>query len=673
MGRHSPLLVPGGWGKLRTELEGTRREMFRRLTEQCARYRRQTLPAEHPMASITYFGMAAANLACAYRLTGQAQYLEEARRWIFTAVGYPHWGRAVKVDVDLSAAWLLFGLGLSYDWLREDLTRTERIRLRDKLILQGECMAAYAVTARGTSWPTEYWQNHNWIDFTGLATAGYALAEEYPPAAGWIAMAREDMTKVFPLLPQDGSDYEGITYWRYGVPWLALYAELLRQTEGIDLFTGSDFLKNTIWYRLYQMAPDREQNFTFGDCHDRRSGHSVALFYKLASEYRIGQAQWLAGEVLHHSLFREGYESGLQPGILPEAFLELLWYDPSVAPEPPDGLPAARSFPDLGLVSVRSGWDVFARALSFKCSSGGGAKQWELTNRFDRELGFSTRSMGHHHPDANSFQIVRGSDFLAVDEGYSARKMAAHHNLVLVDGRGYEGDGGFDVYRDYTPDRTARLEAFGTVGPYAYMRGESARMYCRDLQLETCRREILCAGVGVLIVCDRMASAQPHIYSWQLHADNAFWPVGPLAYRTENGASRLDIRACGEGLSLRTETVRVQANPTSQEPSKIITTEMQTLVEENSTPVREIVMWNVLCVGSSLTTGTAVEVIRTAWGRAAEIPGDIPRLIVWNPQSRPIDENVAVSGVAWPVHTRSAWTVWERQGGAAVCRAKFEL
>ncbi len=72
-------------------------------------------------------GMAAANLSLAFLLTKQRHYLEEAKRWIFTVVGYNQWGYRFLVDVDLSASWLLFGLGLSYDWIKDYLTESKLV------------------------------------------------------------------------------------------------------------------------------------------------------------------------------------------------------------------------------------------------------------------------------------------------------------------------------------------------------------------------------------------------------------------------------------------------------------------------------------------------------------------------------------------------------------------
>jgi hypothetical protein len=155
------LLLDGRIDALRNELLTTRAAQWRRLYEQCDWYRNQTPPAEHPTASITYFGPAAANLALAYRLTGQRGYLDEAWRWISVCCSYEHWGKAKLPDHDLDAGWLLHGLSLAYSWLGDDLEPDRAALLRDKLALQGERLYDFAVETEGRWWSSSYWQNHN--------------------------------------------------------------------------------------------------------------------------------------------------------------------------------------------------------------------------------------------------------------------------------------------------------------------------------------------------------------------------------------------------------------------------------------------------------------------------------------------------------------------------------
>jgi len=172
------LLINDQLNTYKSELKTTRSEHFTRLIEQCRLYENQPLAKEHPPTSITYMGMAAANLSLAYLLTEQDHYLVEAKRWIFTMVDYEVWGYGFLVDVDLSASWLLFGLGLSYDWIKEHLTDEERTKFLNKLILQGNKIFDYGEENRGHSWSTNYWQNHNWINYSGLLTTAYAVRSE---------------------------------------------------------------------------------------------------------------------------------------------------------------------------------------------------------------------------------------------------------------------------------------------------------------------------------------------------------------------------------------------------------------------------------------------------------------------------------------------------------------
>lgn len=57
------------------QLDTSRAMQYKRLLEQADRYKQMELPLEHPKESTTYMGIAIANLALAYRLSGSEQYL----------------------------------------------------------------------------------------------------------------------------------------------------------------------------------------------------------------------------------------------------------------------------------------------------------------------------------------------------------------------------------------------------------------------------------------------------------------------------------------------------------------------------------------------------------------------------------------------------------------------
>ena len=222
----------------------THSPQYKRLLRQADSHQGKLPPAAHPSDSITYIGTAVLNLGLAYLLSGHGQYLETARLWIKRAISYPSWGKERMPDHDLDAAWLLFGLGLGYDWLKDALPPDERDALRDKLIVQGRKLYRFAVESEGRWWSSAYWQNHNWICYGGLAFAAYALYSELPEAGSWAQRARDNFVHALGYMPEDGSNYEGPVYWRYGVIWFLIYADLLQQETGVDLH-DSEFLRNT--------------------------------------------------------------------------------------------------------------------------------------------------------------------------------------------------------------------------------------------------------------------------------------------------------------------------------------------------------------------------------------------------------------------------------------------
>ena len=579
---------------LRAKIKNSNNGFFKRLYEQCRLYSAAQLTEEHPKGSSTFMGMAAANLSLAYILTEQEHYLEEAKRWILTGCRYPHWGHAHLVDVDLSASWLMFGYSVAYDWIKDDLKEDERKLIKDKLILQGERMYKFAIKTRGEGWSTAFWQNHNWINLTGQAAAGYALGEEYEHSKVWTEYAKENFKIVYDVMADDGSDYEGVVYWRYGAMWLLMYAHLLKEREGFNYFEHSGFLKNTFYYRLYQSAPNLEEIINYGDCHDRRSGHSAAMYYKFAAEYNNGHAQKLANTVRNEFLFREQYESGVKPGILPEAWLELIWSDLSVEEEEFDNLPLVKYWDDLGLVVMRSGWEKDAIHFSIKSGTPGGKKQWERSWEMDRELGWKTRGLSHQHPDNNSFILNAFDAFLAVDEGYNRTVKAGEHNVVTVDGKGYEHEGGNNIWKETPYDTKATMD-FKSENGITLACGEAAKMYAKELNLNEYSRNIIYTENGHFYMLDELKSENEHTYSWRMNSDTVFKPAGKDKYIIENGPAKLEVFTLyPENKSVYSKETNVRAIMTTQEPDKYRETKMKTMVIENIEKSKDMYFFNIL-------------------------------------------------------------------------------
>ncbi len=582
--REKYLFIEQDLSQLRKEIQGEKKSTFKRLYELARVYKETNLSPEHPDKSTTYMGVASFNLSLLYILTGQKEYLTEAKRWIFTAVGYPHWGNKHLVDVDLSAAFLLFGLSISYDWLKDDLTDEEKAKLEEKVVLQANRMYKFKKETEGEGWSTAYYQNHNWINMTGLATAGYALGDKHPELKEMIADAKANFDLVYDYMPNDGSDYEGVVYWRYGVIWLYIYAHLAKVEGKQDIFKTNDFLRETFFYRLYQAVPNLEEIVNYGDCHDKKSGHSLAMYRKIAAEYGNGYAQELADIVSDNFVYREQYESKVKPGVLPETGLELLWYDASVKGKSFEELPTTKYFEDLGLVVLRDSWARDSFHASFKCGLPGGTKQFhkgfEINETKKKADGspYKVFGLSHQHPDNTAYVLHAYDTYLAIDEGYNRTVKACEHNVITVDGLGYHDEGQNNVWHKLQKTHTAETRNFTQEGEITYFVGSTPNMYRDELKLTQYDRHVFYTGRDYLFTIDELGSDLEHEYKYHLHTETLPTDDGNFSFTYENGPGQMKfVMNSTEELAFEHSYTYVKAIMTTQEPDVFREVNMNTL------------------------------------------------------------------------------------------------
>ncbi|MCM1130875.1 MAG: DUF4962 domain-containing protein [Roseburia sp.] len=592
MGKY--ILIPN-LDQLKEEIKTTKKKMFYRLMDQCQRYEAMALSSSPPAESTTYFCPAILNLSLAYLLTHEEKYLKEALRFIKTVCMYPYWGNAHLVNVDLSASWILFGLSLSYNWLYDVFTSADRDLILNKLILQSQIMFDYKEKNENKGWPTNYFQNHNWINMTGLACCGYAIKKEYPPASKYIVASKKNFSKVFSYLPDDGSDYEGVTYWRYGVLWLFLYADLVLDQENMDYFKSSAFLKNTVSYRIYQSASELRKQLNFGDCHDRYSSHSAAIYFKAASVYQDCYAQKLGNLVVNYFLYEEQYQSKLKPGILPEAWLELLWYDPLVCEENLKQLPHVKRFDDLGLISIRTSFEKDSTVFSMKCGYPGGKKQYLIGLDIASNEKKWILSLSHHHPDNLSFILTKGHSYMAIDDGYNRNIMPMHHNTLLVDRKYSDVENVNDVYvesmkariksnKDYVLNQYhGDIEYFHTNGSITMFRATNTPIYPLALKMKNVSRMVITNQLEFIVLIDDFDSELKHFYQSIINTDVFAHQAAKDSYQIRNGLEEMQYYTFSDD-DLRHEQFeqKVESVMTTQEPDKKCIVPLNTLLTENA-------------------------------------------------------------------------------------------
>jgi len=467
-------------------------------------------------------------LAFCCAITRDQNYLEAATHFIVQSMSYKSWGKGDFAGSDLATGHQIFGIALAYDWLYEDLGESMRRRVRELLLRRGGYM--FDLFAQGRIfWHDEYLQNHQWVNMTALTAAGLALYDEVEGLDPWILLPLEKMKIVLASLGPDGGSHEGVSYWSYGTEYLLKYMDLARDFLGIDFYRDHPWFSNTAYYRIYAGLPTehlsrRGRMLSFGDSSRRETYGPDYHLRKLAREYRIPQAQWLA-DVLDKANLTTRKAS----------WLNLLWYDPTVAPAPPVTLPAFRHFEDIGLVFLRSDWSGRETMSMFKCGPHLGRK---VVEKFSFDPGGS-----HVHPDAGELQIFAFGDPLLVNEGY-AFKETALQNTVTVDGVGQIGEGmpWFRSDRLCQEGRGGRILRAEAGEQFDLVIADVAPAYKDEAGLKKFLRHVLYLKPNCWVVVDELHSLRPATFQLYFHTRSPMANVGPATFLCVQPGGSLGLR-----------------------------------------------------------------------------------------------------------------------------------
>ena len=209
--------------------------------------------------------------------------------------------------------------------------------------------------------------------------------------------------------------------------------------------------------------------------------------------------------------------------------------------------------------------------MALKCGAPNGMKAWHTGHALNRCQEWQTLNAGHDHPDANSFVIISGADYIAVDDGYAKEKHTRNHSTLLVDGRGQYAEGTYNAFRGLDGTWGARLEASAEFDKVVYARGEAARAYERDLQLRQFTRELLFLEGDAIVLRDTVSANLLHRYEWLLQTDAPPESSGGGCFTIVNGATACRLHALQPSeITYQVREQEITANPTSAKPDWII-------------------------------------------------------------------------------------------------------
>jgi hypothetical protein len=361
-------------------------------------------------------------LAMAYVFTGDAAFAEKAVVWMDLFALAPKWAS----DRDIGAAHVLFGMAVAYDWLYDAIPAEKRVRFRKAMARRAETLDAL-LENKNAWWARDPLQNHNHACAMALVAAGVVLEGESPAARKWLQDGFADIELVLQVMPRDGASSAGVGYWSYSLDSLLKGIMAAAPQRGLAAAKNSPYLSNTAMFRLYASLPGYAQCVDYAD--------SPRIDYKgpgrqlraLARIFKDSRAQWLADRIER----ARGGQAGL-------SWLDILWFDPSVPPKPPNDLPTHRWFPDLGLLLARTSWTGDGRLAWFKAGPAQG--------RAALSRGLWTGA--HIHPDAGSYGLYSHGHWVVQDDGYVEKKLTSNHNTLIVGplrldtGTGQLGEGG---------------------------------------------------------------------------------------------------------------------------------------------------------------------------------------------------------------------------------------
>lgn len=370
------------------------------------------------------------------------------------------------------------------------------------------------------------YNSHGFRHALGILAISTIMAGETPRAQSWFN-ATYPVFSGFgnPWGGDDGGYSNGINYATWDMLNNLQYWDTIRNVTGADYFSSG-------WARqagnfLQYIIPPGSPTSGFGDgAEDFKPLLWTETIRMLFERTRLPQTGHLYA-AWRDLLVRNDAE-------LPELEAEFAsWTFLLGAGAPPaaidrstatiEGLPDSAIFPSIGWVAMHSDLaDPDRFSIYFKSSPYG--------------------SFNHSHADQNSFIINGRQQPLAIDSGYYDTFRSRHHlawttQTVAHNAITYDGGKG-QPWDDLSAQ--GNLARFVSCPGYDAVTGNATQAYRGELQ--EARRTLLYLRPGTLLVHDRLRSAVPRRFEWNIHADHKMKPWEGNGIRLEKSRASVCIR-----------------------------------------------------------------------------------------------------------------------------------
>ncbi|PSL18897.1 DUF4962 domain-containing protein [Shimia abyssi] len=460
------------------------------------------------------------HLAIGGKVTNNPEMTARAKDWLLEVASWDPMGVTSRAYTDEWAYRVCNALAWGYDWLYDDLTEEERVKVRAPLLERTRDIAEHAIlNAKIHLFP---YDSHA-VRSVSLSIVPACIAllgdDEDDEARDWLNYSIEFLSTVYsPWGDSDGGWAEGTNYWMMGIAYLIDTANRLKSYTGIDLY-ARPFLQNTGDFPLFCKAPNtRRATFgddsTQGDLPGIKTGLNMRQF---AGATGKGEYQWYCDENLRLNPGTEG------------AFYNWGWWDtnfdelvfqtdfPVVEATPPEG--GMRHFEGIGWVGVQHAMNDPDNHIQFVFKS----------SKFG--------SVSHSHGDQNAFCLAAYGEDLAIQSGHYVafnstmhrkwRRQTRSKNAILINGNGQYAE----------TDKSRALSATGRIltaeqrDDHVFIHGDATPAY-QSLSPEVTRaeREVYFVRNSYFVIVDKVDAKTPVTVEWLLHANNRF-ELGKSSFR----------------------------------------------------------------------------------------------------------------------------------------------
>ena len=416
----------------------------------------------------------------AYLLTGDPACGAEAKRRVLHFFSWDPHGSTNVFHNDEPAMWVMMRGCRAYDWTANLFTDSEKKLVETSM---SERAADFYKKMRGKPFENNPFESHAGRIIGFLGEAAIALGPDHPEAQKWLDYITHIYWGVYPAWgKEDGGWNEGPGYWSAYMSFGLHFVVALREATGVDL-SKRPFFSATPYYKLY-LTPPYSQMSPFGDGTQFKPSRPAGLMYWFSSLAKDPVIRWYAD-----SLGRSGGSS----------ILGIVLKDDSIQGRPPFGLPQARLFDGVGLVSLHSDF-------------GNG----------DNDVIFNLRSspygaVSHGHNDQNCFVLEAYGEPLAIASGHYNRYSSPHHAGWTRETKakcGITMDGGIGQDRGW--HAKGQITAFVHGAAFDYVVGDATQAY--GGRLDRAVREVVHVRPGVYVIRDTLASAEKRRFEYWLHA-----------------------------------------------------------------------------------------------------------------------------------------------------------